>query len=124
MKKILKFSIFSSFIGVLIQLNALAQNSNTSNNMQTGCATDNITTQNQNISLQSSSGTNCSKVSTDWTSKYKLQTHYIPSTNFEAVKTIPINIVVFGEDDPNGIQNNSTGFPITPSDVAADLSDY
>lgn len=124
MKTTFKISIFSSFIGILIQLNVFAQSNNTSNNMQTGCATDNITTQNQNFSMQSSSGTNCSKSSTDWTAKYKLQTHYIPSTNFEAVKTIPINIVIFGEDDPNGIQNNSTGFPITPSDVATDLSNY
>jgi len=112
------YSIFS-----VITLN-YAQNNNTVNNMNTECALDNITIPTQPFNSQSSSGTNCSKTSNDWLNTYKLQTHYIPSTNFEAIKTIPINIVVFGEDDPNGLQNNSTGFPITPSDVSVDLSNY
>ncbi|MBC8146617.1 MAG: hypothetical protein H8E98_01365, partial [Bacteroidetes bacterium] len=83
--------------------------------------------------IESADVTNCSKNSQAYMNKYQLQTHYIPnSSSYEAVKTIPINIVVFLEDDAtifpfqvsgsnasyydkNG--NQTAGFSTTTSDV-------
>ena len=59
----------------------------------------------------------CTNSSNDFMNSYRLQTHYIPSTTFEAIKTIPINIVIFGED-------NGTGYPIPATTAAANLVNY
>lgn len=97
MKNLIKISISLS---ILIYFNAYAQTNNAVNNLFYNCATDNITTQSQTFGAQSSNGTNCSKTSSDWTQHYQYIDTYKPNaTSYEAIKTIPINIVVFGEDD-------------------------
>lgn len=60
---------------------------------------------------------NCQRSSTDWIQKYRLQSNYVPSTSYEAVKTIPINIVIFGKDD-------GSKYPITPTEFATDRGYY
>jgi hypothetical protein len=114
MKKIIEAI---SFIILLMSATGLqSQNSIPGNLPIGGCAFDDSfirSSLQQNHMLSAI----CTNISFDWENKYKLQTHYIPSNNFEAVKTIPINIVIFGEDD-------YTGFPITPNDVATDLGNY
>jgi hypothetical protein len=54
----------------------------------------------QYLSGIESTTNNCQANSQAYLNKYRLQTNYIPSsTSIEAIKTIPINIVVFLEDD-------------------------
>ena len=51
------------------------------------------------------SSTNCGKVSLDYQNKYRLQNYFKPNIgSYLPIITIPVNIVVFGED-------NGTGFP-------------
>ncbi len=62
------------------------------------CATD--ISNSSSSQLNSQSTQNCSKTSSDWLTQYQFIDNYIPNAaSFEAIKTIPINIVVFGEDD-------------------------
>lgn len=62
------------------------------------CATD--ISNSSSSQLNSQSTQNCSKTSSDWLTQYQFIDNYIPNAaSFEAIKTIPINIVVFGEDN-------------------------
>jgi hypothetical protein len=97
MKNIFKHIIL---ISTLIIHQVAAQNNSTINDLFFKCATDNLPLQNQSFASQASSGPNCSKTSTNWTQHYQYIDSYKPtSASYEAIKTIPINIVVFGEDD-------------------------
>ncbi len=52
----------------------------------------------------------CGRNSVAYIQKYRLQTNYIPTTNsIEAIKTIPINIVVFLDDDAINIPFQVSG---------------
>lgn len=59
----------------------------------------------------------CLRKSEDWLQKYRLQSTYVPNSSYEAVKTIPINIVFFGDDSGNY-------FPISPDIFAENRSNY
>ena len=62
------------------------------------CATELSNSSSSQLNTQSTQ--NCSKTSNDWLTQYQLIDNYIPNaTSFEAIKTIPINMVIFGEDD-------------------------
>lgn len=58
---------------------------------------------------------NCNMSQNAWNLMYKLPQRYIPNANNLdiGIKTIPINLVVFGEDD-------STGFPISQASFSLD----
>ena len=59
----------------------------------------------------------CTQSSDAFMSKYRLQTHYIPnSSSYQGVKTIPINIIVYLEDD-------ATYFPFQVSGSTASYYD-
>lgn len=59
----------------------------------------------------------CSRSSQDWLEKYRLQSNYVPNSNYEAVKTLPINIVIFGEND-------GSKYPISPIKFDTTRADY
>lgn len=62
------------------------------------CATDLSNSSSSQLNTQSTQ--NCSKTSSDWLNQYQFMDNYIPNaSSFEAIKTIPINLVIFGEDD-------------------------
>lgn len=52
----------------------------------------------------------CTPNSDAWINTYRLQESYVPKSinPWVGQKTIPVNIIFFGEDD-------STGFPLTPT---------
>ena len=64
-----------------------------------GCATES-----ENIDFtpftSQNSIQNCSKTSSDWLNHFRLPNSYKPTaTSYIGIKTIPINMVIFGEDD-------------------------
>jgi len=65
----------------------------------------------------------CTKSSAAYIQKYRLQTQYIPNTtSFQAIKTIPVNIVVFGEDDGTGFPFQINGSNTMYFDVNGNLT--
>ncbi len=78
---------------------------NAQTNALMGCGNQIIITQPSSQSVQSMQTQNCTSQSATYINKYRNQDFYIPITNpIIAEKIIPINIVVFGNND-------GTGFP-------------
>lgn len=86
---------YCTLIFLLIVKQLASQNSNVT---VWECATELGNSSNPQLNTQSAQ--NCSKISSDWHTRYKLMETFIPNgASYEAVKTIPINLVIFGEDD-------------------------